>query len=135
MDTNHWRYLFDGNSTVVNQIRRLAQDESLLMSVVTEAELLVSIERAASPRTLRTLTRYYQDALLLVVEILPITSEIAANFAKISAELRRKGRPIGVNDMWLAATAQAHELTLVTNDADFLVIDGIRLENWSGVAE
>ena len=130
VDTNHWRYLSDDVPSVVRRINRAVREDSLYVSVVTEAELLVSVEGAASPQVRRMLTQHVQEVLQLVVEVLPVTSEIAANFARISVELRRKGRPIGVNDMWLAATAQTHRLTLVTNDADFSNIDDLSVENW-----
>jgi tRNA(fMet)-specific endonuclease VapC len=44
--------------------------------------------------------------------------------------LREKGQPIPENDIWIAAIAQQHDLTLVTKDAHFNVIDHLKIEKW-----
>lgn len=49
----------------------------------------------------------------------------------LRTELRRAGKPIGANDMLIAATAPAHRATLVTrDDHDFLRVPGLRVELW-----
>jgi tRNA(fMet)-specific endonuclease VapC len=48
------------------------------------------------------------------LNVLPITEEIAAYFARISRALRRQGKLIGANDLWIAATALERSLPLVT---------------------
>lgn len=58
------------------------------------------------------------EALLGAIERLPITSRIARLHAQIWAELQAKGEIIGAHDLWIAATALAHGLTLATANAD-----------------
>jgi tRNA(fMet)-specific endonuclease VapC len=49
----------------------------------------------------------------------------------IRGSLEREGRPIGPNDMLIAATARAHDAVLVTaNTAEFRRVAGLRLANW-----
>lgn len=48
----------------------------------------------------------------------------------IKSRLRKKGRPIPENDIWIAATAQEHALVLVTRDPHFQEIEDLRVESW-----
>ncbi len=54
----------------------------------------------------------------------------AVNFAKIKHELRLKGRMIPEADIWISALARQHDRSLITNDAHFAHIDGLRLVSW-----
>lgn len=64
------------------------------------------------------------DALL---EKLNTTEETARHYAGVFAALRRIGRPIPQNDMWIAACALEHDLTLHTTDAHFSEVPGLKL--------
>lgn len=55
----------------------------------------------------------------------PVDGGTAAGCGRLFALLCRTGRPIPVNDLWLAATALQHGLTLVTLDRHFEAIDGL----------
>lgn len=46
-------------------------------------------------------------------------------YARIFSELRRKGRPIPTNDMWIAALAMQHDLPIYTRDSHFEFIEGV----------
>ena len=67
----------------------------------------------------------------------------AAKFAALSCDLstarcygnirdflRARGKPIPENDIWIAAHAQQYDLTLVTRDAQFAAVEGIRVQAW-----
>ena len=54
----------------------------------------------------------------------------ARHYGKIRELLRAKGRPIPENDIWIAAHAQQYDLTLVSRDAHFSAVEGIRIEAW-----
>jgi predicted nucleic acid-binding protein len=52
------------------------------------------------------------------VRVLPVTADVARRYGELFAELRRAGKPIPVNDIWIAATtldANAHLLTFATD--------------------
>ena len=68
--------------------------------------------------------------LAITSDILPIDSLAAHAYSEIFAQLRRNGRPIPTNDIWIAAIAKANHLVLVTNDEHFKYIDGLTIENW-----
>ena len=68
-----------------------------------------------------------------IVGWLPITQPISLRAAELAADLQRKGQGIGTADIFLAATALAHQLVLVTrNTRHFCRVPGLSLENWFG---
>jgi tRNA(fMet)-specific endonuclease VapC len=62
----------------------------------------------------------------------PVTDVAAFEYGRIAAELRRIGRPIGQNDMMIAAIALTlGSCTVVTMDGDFSAIQGLDVDNWA----
>lgn len=55
---------------------------------------------------------------------------VADWYGQIRAALRRKGRPIPENDIWIAAIARHHALTLVSRDGHFTAVDGLTVVAW-----
>ena len=53
------------------------------------------------------------------IELLPIDGEVAAEWARLRVHLAHTGRRVNVNDLWIAATAAANRLPVVTQDDDF----------------
>lgn len=51
-------------------------------------------------------------------------------YGQIKQSLKRKGRPIPENDIWIAATALQHGLTMISRDAHFSEVDGLDLSTW-----
>jgi tRNA(fMet)-specific endonuclease VapC len=100
------------------------------MPVVAQAELLVGVELADSIRRKEELLAFYRIAFAKSAEILGIDSPVAEQFAFIFAGLRRSGRPIDTNDIWIAAIARVHDCVVVSNDFHFRLIDGLAVENW-----
>jgi predicted nucleic acid-binding protein len=64
-------------------------------------------------------------------EVLPITLDVARKFAQVDAKLRKKGKPIPINDVWVAALALVRKAVLVTNDEHFKHIGNLKIENWT----
>ncbi|MGC2528823.1 MAG: type II toxin-antitoxin system VapC family toxin [Candidatus Acidiferrum sp.] len=64
------------------------------------------------------------------VAILSCDAEISRRYGQIKDRLRLKGRPIPENDIWIAASAFQHSLTLATRDDHFRDVDGLRIETW-----
>lgn len=96
----------------------------LVVSVVTLGELRLGTLMAT---TLRARERRL-DTLRLVesLEPLPVDDDVAAIWAKLVAELRTAGKKaIPMNDTWIAATAIAHGLPLVTQDGDYEAMPGL----------
>jgi len=70
------------------------------------------------------------DATALDARILPCDALTARHYGQIKLSLRRKGRPIPENDIWIAALAMQHGLILASRDAHFTYVDGLVLETW-----
>ena len=68
------------------------------------------------------------ERFLLPFEMLPINADAAWHFGVQYRELAGRGELIGSNDLWIAATALAHQLPLVTGNArEFERVRGLRV--------
>jgi len=105
---------------------RFLGDDDRTISVITVSELLHGVLRASGP--IRTRRRAFVEHLLAGLEAIPITEPVARIHAEIWADLAQRGAVIGAHDLWIAATAIAHGLTLATgNTREFERIQGLRL--------
>lgn len=93
---------------------------------ITMGELFFGAERAN--RRAAELARLERFA--VTNEVLPCDGMTARFYGAIRHALRRKGRPIPDNDIWIAALAQQHDLTLATRDAHFREVDALSLLSW-----
>jgi len=94
--------------------------DEAVVSVVTLAELQVGVLAAqdVETRARRLLTL---DA-VSDLEALPITEAAARECARMRVLLATAGRHVDVNDLWIAATAAAASMPVVTQDGDFDVL-------------
>jgi len=109
-------------------------EDRVFLSVATLAELRHGVERLPASRRRTRLDEWLRHELPARFEgrVLPIDETTAAAWGMIVARREAKGRPIGVMDAWIAATAQTHELTLVTrNAADFRDAVTAILDPWA----
>lgn len=62
----------------------------------------------------------------------PLTCDLdtAVGYATIRRELKSKGTPIPENDLWIAALCRQHRMPLLSRDAHFDVVDGIKRLSW-----
>jgi tRNA(fMet)-specific endonuclease VapC len=101
-------------------------ESSVCVSIVTTAELHFGAALTPSSKGLANFALIMRG-----LRVLPIEPPADANYGRIRADLHRRGRLIGPNDMWIAAHALALDLTLVTaNTGEFSRVPGLRLENW-----
>ena len=63
-------------------------------------------------------------------KFLDCDKQTAARYGSIKTELRKKGKPIPDNDIWIAASALQHSLLLATRDGHFDQVDGIIIAKW-----
>ena len=62
--------------------------------------------------------------------VLDCDAATAQQYGEVKNLLREKGRPIPENDIWIAATAKRHDLTLVSRDVHFDEVQGLSIERW-----
>lgn len=71
------------------------------------------------------------DQLAKRISVLPIDASVSAEYGRVRAVLEAAGKPLGNNDLWIAAHALAANLILVTNNQrEFVRVPGLQLENW-----
>ena len=99
----------------------------MAISAVTLSELYHGAEQSA--KVAQNLAVVEEFASL--IEVLPYTPKASAHYGAILAALEKLGRPIGANDLHIAAHARSEGLTLVTNNVgEFERVPGLLIENW-----
>ena len=67
---------------------------------------------------------------IAAVPVLDVDQDTAHHYATIGLELKRAGKPIPVNDLWIAALCRQHALPLVSRDRHFDWVAGIQRVDW-----
>ncbi len=94
--------------------------------IIVAAEARFGVAKKGSDRL-----RLQVEELLAEIDVLPLEPSADEYYAELRADLERKGRLIGGNDMFIAAHALATDSILVTNNIrEFSRIKGLRIENW-----
>ena len=101
--------------------------ESVALCSVVKAELLYGARSGGRvEQNLALLHRFFAP-----FHSLPFDDDAAACYGALRAQLRREGRPIGSNDMMIAAIVLAADATLVTrNERELSAVAGLRLVAW-----
>ena len=130
LDTNICIYTIKQKpAEVINRFKQELAD-GLCISAITLAELKHGIEKSAMPQK----NEVALAQLLTVLTVIPFDDLAAVEYGKICAYLQKKGKPIGIMDMLIAASAISMDLTLVTNNTrEFERIPTLSLENWVDV--
>jgi Predicted nucleic acid-binding protein, contains PIN domain len=129
------RYMLDTNiisdlvrnpqGAVFDKIAEIGGD-AVCISIITAAELRYGCAKRGSAKLLQQV-----EAILNALEILPLDVPTDTEYGRIRAELEAAGKPIGPNDLLIAAHAYALGAVLVTaNLAEFSRVRGIKVENW-----
>jgi predicted nucleic acid-binding protein len=110
-----------------------AEEEKLFLSVVTLAEVRYGVERMAIGGRRRRYERWLEHELPLRFEgrILPVSQRIADAWGRIVARCASEGKPISAIDGFLAATAEVHDLTLVTRNVEHFTVLKSLLNPWT----
>ncbi len=100
-----------------------AMPDEIAVSIVTIGELhagvLAASDGTTRHRRLITLTE------ALAFEPIPIDERVAEEWGKLRVDLRDTGQRMPVNDSWIAATARAMDVPIVTQDADYVRVPGL----------
>lgn len=127
MDTNAASHLALSRFPVMNQRFVAAGISHVAISAVTEGEILYGLSLKPEAKTLAGVMHQF----LRQMRILPWDSQVANAYGPMRAALHRSGRPLGNLDMMIAAHAMAENAVLVTNDAAFSRVRGLRVEDWT----
>ena len=130
------RYLLDTNVCIAFLNSREAplrrkfsahQPDHLLLSCIVRAELLFGARKSArSSENLGALARFFS-----MFASVPFDERAAEHYGILRFLLEQEGTPIGANDLLIASTALAHELTVATrNRREFARVPGLHWEEW-----
>ena len=123
LDTNVVIALFGADESVG---RNLGQVAEVFVSAIVLGELHFGARKSA-----RALTNIQKiDEFAASVSILVCDGDTSRHYGEIKHALRLQGTPLPENDIWIAAIAMQHGLTLVTRDAHFEHVSGLSLEEW-----
>lgn len=123
LDTNILIALFAGDNRVKDC---LADSQVVFVPSIVLGELYYgAINSRLSESNLRKIEKFEKDALILSIDF-----RTARIYGKLKNTLKSKGKPIPENDVWIAACALQHNLTLVSRDAHFESINGLDVEKW-----
>lgn len=120
VDTNAYVAFKRGDANVIEVLR---QAHSIVLSTVVLGELFAGFlggTREADNR--KELGQFLASPRVRITAITQSTAEI---YARVFTELRRKGRPIPSNDLWIAAAALEVGAPLLTFDGHFAAIEGL----------
>ncbi|MFZ5365859.1 MAG: type II toxin-antitoxin system VapC family toxin [Patescibacteria group bacterium] len=123
VDSDQIIWYLKGKPAVVRKLQTLQRE--LAVSVISVGEVAEGIVgEKDEEKKLGGLKNFLEG-----IEVLEINQEIAFQFAKVRASLRKKGRLIDNFDLLIAATCLTHNLILITeNKKDFARIGGLRIE-------
>jgi tRNA(fMet)-specific endonuclease VapC len=126
------RYLLDTNAVIrLLESGRTSQepflhDAEVFLSVTVIGELhFGAMKSSRVDENVAQIERLIRRRVVLSCDL-----GTACQYGMIKMELRQKGRPIPDNDLWIAATARQHGLTLVSRDQHFGYVDGLTIERW-----
>ncbi|WP_027492051.1 type II toxin-antitoxin system VapC family toxin [Rhodanobacter sp. OR444] len=129
LDTNMASYVIKGHPPAVRERLAAQPMDSIVISVVTQAELLYGLARKGHPAALANVIHEF----LLRVEALPWDERAATVYGDLRASCASAGITLGALDMMIAAHAVAANATLITHDKAFtLVPDGaLAVDDWT----
>ena len=143
LDTNHCSLLLKGHPALIRKMQELG-DLRVVTCVIVQGELLFMAHRSDHPSSNKARLQQF----LRGIEVLPLDAETANRYGLLKAAViewfgpreklrRRRTRLVELgfqeNDLWIAALAQRHGLTLVTADRDFARLPRVGdlvIENW-----
>ncbi|MGH8674515.1 MAG: type II toxin-antitoxin system VapC family toxin [Burkholderiales bacterium] len=126
LDTNTILDYFRGRGNVAARLLAVPPGEIALPAIVAyEAWVGVLGSRDARRRQIQ------YEQFLVVVQVLPFDLGVSRRAAEVRLGLNRRGETIGPMDTLIAATALAHDATLVTrNEREFGRVQGLKVTNW-----
>lgn len=122
LDTNAYASFFAGDKAVLDV---LAQAETVYMPVIVIGELYAGFRGGRKETDNRAKLAVFLKK--STVHVLNVTQETAQCFGEIKDRLKKAGTPIPINDVWIAAQALETGSVLITYDAHFAKVQGLRL--------
>ncbi len=122
IDTNIYSHAFRGDGEVIEILRKV---DEIGFSVISIGELLSGFRGGKREKENLAELEEFLDSPRVVVY--PVDDETAQFYASVLEGLRKTGKPVPTNDIWISATAFQRGLKLYTKDIHFKYISGLTL--------
>jgi tRNA(fMet)-specific endonuclease VapC len=123
LDTNAVSAVADNELAAV---RIFTQASTIELPVIVLGEYRFGI---AHSRRRKEYEKWLEE-LITATWVLPAENETSLHYAEVRAELKKAGRPIPSNDLWIAALARQHRLPLMSRDEHFDFVHGLKRIGW-----
>lgn len=120
LDTNAYSAFKQGDADIVDLIRHA---DTIAISPVVLGELLGGFDHGNKAQANRKELHQFLDSSR--VRVYPLTSDTANYYSQVYCSLRKMGRPIPTNDIWIAAQSLEHGCIMCTYDKHFSEITGL----------
>ena len=132
LDTNICIYAVKKKFLRLSENMTAHAEDGLCISSIVKAEIEYGICKSATPAK----NRIAFDTLLQDVVVLPFDESAAKEYGEIRAQLEKLGKPIGGNDLFIAAHCRALNYVLVTHNLkEFSRVKNLKIEDWTTGAE
>ena len=125
LDTNAYSRLVSGDERVLDV---LGEAETVYLSIFVLGELFAGFKGGQRERKNREQLKSFMSG--ASVKLLFATDTTAEIFAGVKDSLKRRGKPLPMNDVWIATHAIEAAATLISFDAHFAHVEG--LQRWPG---
>jgi tRNA(fMet)-specific endonuclease VapC len=126
------RYLLDTNIIIAllrgddGVLANPDQASDVFVPVVALGELFFGAAKSGRPsENIDRVERFASGRAIILCDL-----GVAREYGRLKQRLKEKGRPLPENDIWIAAAARHHELTLVTRDSHFQEVEDLRTADW-----
>jgi tRNA(fMet)-specific endonuclease VapC len=123
LDTNALSAIADGELSAVKIAERA---DRVAVPVIVLGEYRMGIAQSRHRATYQNWLREW----IAAVDVLDVNEETTHSYAAIGLELKKKGKPIPTNDLWVAAACRQHSLPLLSRDKRFDLVSGLRRLDW-----
>jgi tRNA(fMet)-specific endonuclease VapC len=132
LDTNTCIQYVNGRSrSIAARLEGLDEGEAAICAVVVGEMLFGALRSRNVTETIKGQRQFFEN-----FESLPFDDEAAEHYARIRADLTKRGTLIGANDLLIAAIALSNNLILVThNTREFARVAELKLEDWEDASE
>jgi len=125
IDTNAYSKLFLGSQQIVDI---LSMTDEVYLSVIVLGELYTGFRGGSKyEKNIKALKGFLDDP---IIKVLRVSEDAAEIFGEIKHYLRVKGKPIPINDIWIAAQSIETGSLLLSYDEHFKEIPQVRLWSW-----
>jgi tRNA(fMet)-specific endonuclease VapC len=123
LDTNIVIAIFSNDNSVMEP---LGMAEEVFVPIIVLGELYYGAQKSIKVESnLARINEFVENCSVIICD-----TETSRQYGEIKNFLRAKGRPIPENDIWIAAIAKQHELTLVSRDDHFKEIENFPTLVW-----